>query len=82
MDKQDCAKKITMTKPEAVNKHKHLTKVLKTGKGLKAEYKIARKMPVLPARKGHAKDVRRLEDEGLVWGRKMSKEDFNKKWNK
>ena len=32
-------KDISMTKKEAVKEHEHLTKVLKTGKGLKGEYK-------------------------------------------
>ena len=30
---------IKMTKAEAVGEHRHLVKVLKTGKGLKQEYK-------------------------------------------
>lgn len=37
--KQCVAKKICMTKKKAVDEHKRLVKVLKTGKGIKAEAK-------------------------------------------
>ena len=39
MNKESCAKKIVMTKKQAVNEHSHLVNVLKSGKGIKAEAK-------------------------------------------